>query len=175
AAQGGVLFLDEVGELPETVQTKLLRVLQEGQVLTVGEEREERVDVRIVAATNRDLAQRVEQGAFRPDLLHRLNVLPLHIPPLRQRREDVRPLVDHFVAMHASSFGRPCPTLTDEVVEALEKLELPGNVRQLENIVRRALVNHTSSAALRLGDLPPEVWREVAADGSEGLSAPSSG
>jgi len=175
AAQGGVLFLDEVGELPEAVQTKLLRVLQEGQVLTVGEEREERVDVRIVAATNRDLDQRVEQGAFRPDLLHRLNVLPLHIPPLRQRREDIRPLVDHFVAMHARSFGRPCPTLTDEVVEALEKLELPGNVRQLENIVRRALVNHTSSAALRLGDLPPEVWREVATDRSEGVSTPSSG
>ena len=174
-AAGGVLFLDEVSEMSLAAQAKLLRFLQEREFQRLGGTRVVKTNVRIVAATNRDLAQRVEQGAFRPDLLHRLNVLPLHIPPLRQRREDIRPLVDHFVAMHASSFGRPCPTLTDEVVEALEKLELPGNVRQLENIVRRALVNHTSSAALRLGDLPPEVWREVATDGSEGLSAPSSG
>lgn len=164
AAQGGILFLDEVGELTEAVQTKLLRVLQEGQVLTVGAEREERVDVRVVAATNCDLAQRVGQGAFRADLLHRLNVLPLHIPPLRHRREDIRPLLDHFITLHSRSFGRPCPALAPEVVEALERLELPGNVRQLENIVRQALVKPVGSAALRLGDLPPEVWHEVVTD-----------
>jgi DNA-binding NtrC family response regulator len=175
AAQRGILFLDEVGELPEAAQTKLLRVLQEGQVLTVGDDREERVDVRIVAATNCDLAQRVEQGAFRVDLLHRLNVLPLHVPPLRERREDIRPLVDHFVALHAGSMGRSRPTLTPEVGEALEKLEFPGNVRQLENIIRRALVNHTSSSALSLGDLPPEVWREVATDAHGCAATPPAG
>jgi DNA-binding NtrC family response regulator len=172
AAQGGVLFLDEVGELPESIQTKLLRVLQEGQVLTVGEEREEPVDVRIVAATNRDLAQRIRQGVFRPDLLHRLNVLALHIPPLRQRREDIRPLVSHFVQRHAASFGRSCPQLTDEAVEALEKLELPGNVRQLENIIRQALANHNSMARLQLSDLPSEVWREVVTEPNEQTSSP---
>ena len=162
AADGGVLFLDEIGELPEAIQTKLLRVLQEGMVLTVGEERESEVDVRIVAATNRDLGQRVEQGSFRADLLHRLNVLQLHIPPLRERREDIRPLTAQFIEVHCDPL--PCPSLTDETVEALERLKLPGNVRQLENIICRALVNRAVPEVLGLRDLPMEVLSEVAED-----------
>jgi DNA-binding NtrC family response regulator len=164
AADGGILFLDEIGELPEAIQTKLLRVLQEGMVLTVGEERESEVDVRIVAATNRDLAQRVEQGSFRADLLHRLNVLQLHIPPLRERREDIRPLADYFIEMHCDPLALPCPYLADEAVEALERLKLPGNVRQLENIICRALVNRATPTVLGLRDLPMEVLSEVAED-----------
>ena len=173
AAQGGVLFLDEVGELPEAIQTKLLRVLQEGMVLTVGEEREEAIDVRIVAATNRELAADVGQGKFRADLFHRLNVLQLHIPPLRERREDVRPLVSYFVETH-SAFSLPCPRLVDETMEALERLELPGNVRQLENIICRALVNRAAPALLQLRDLPVDVLMEVAARASQPLHVPSS-
>jgi DNA-binding NtrC family response regulator len=149
------------------VQTKLLRTLQEGRVLTVGDEREEPVDVRIVAATNRDLAVRVAQGAFRTDLFHRLNVLPLHIPPLRERPEDIRPLAEHFVGKHARPMGCDPPVLADETVEALEKLELPGNARQLENIIRQALVRQSSPDALQLSDLPPEVWNEISAAGRE--------
>ena len=172
AAEGGVLFLDEVGELPETIQTKLLRVLQEGMVLTVGEEREEPIDVRIIAATNRDLAQRVEEGSFRADLFHRLNVLQLHIPPLRERREDIRPLANHFVEMH-SAFATPCARLADEAVEALEHLRLPGNVRQLENVICRALVNRAVPSTLQLRDLPLEVLSEVAANVAQPLSVPA--
>jgi DNA-binding NtrC family response regulator len=175
AADGGVLFLDEIGELPEAIQTKLLRVLQEGMVLTVGEEREGEVDVRIVAATNRDLVQRVEEGSFRADLLHRLNVLQLHIPPLRERREDIRPLADHFIEVHCDPLALPCPYLTDETVEALERLKLPGNVRQLENIICRALVNRVVPTVLGLRDLPVEVLSEVAEDGAaSNLPAPVS-
>jgi DNA-binding NtrC family response regulator len=162
AAEGGVLFLDEVGELPEWTQTKLLRVIQENRVLAVGEEHEQPINVRIIAATNRDLVQRVEQGSFRADLFHRLNVLPLHIPPLRERREDIRPLFNHFVKAYSKSLG-PTPEVAAEAVEALEQLNLPGNVRQLENIIRRALVSHHTSGPLRLSDLPSEVWHEVLA------------
>jgi transcriptional regulator with GAF, ATPase, and Fis domain len=167
AAHGGVLFLDEVGELPDSTQTKLLRTLQEGRVLTVGDEREEPVDVRIIAATNRDLAALVAQGAFRADLFHRLNVLPLPIPPLRERPGDIRPLAEYFIGKHAGPMGREPPGLADETVEALEKLQLPGNARQLENIVRQALVQQSSTDALQLSDLPPEVWNEISAAGGE--------
>ena len=182
AAHRGVLFLDEVAELSPPVQAKLLRVLQEGRVLAVGEEREEAVDVRIVAATNADLAQMVAAGTFRADLYHRLNVLSVRVPPLRERPGDVPELVRHFVRKHRHLH----PEVVDvhpEFLEAVGHLQLPGNARELENLVRWALVQHDGAAPLGLRDLPVDVVRDVvrhcrAADiGSEapGLVAPPSG
>ncbi len=172
AASGGVLFLDEIGELPEALQGKLLRVLQDGKILTVGEEREETVDVRLVAATNRDLGEQVRRGRFRIDLLHRLNVLQLNLTPLRERREDIGPLVDFFLVKHAGASGRARVTVAPEVITALRRLELPGNVRQLENIITRALGTHDTADPLQLCDLPPEVWQEVAEKRELAPSAP---
>jgi len=171
-----------VAELSPPVQAKLLRVLQEGRVLAVGEEREEAVDVRIVAATNADLAQMVAAGTFRADLYHRLNVLSVRVPPLRERPGDVPELVRHFVRKHRHLH----PEVVDvhpEFLEAVGHLQLPGNARELENLVRWALVQHDGAAPLGLRDLPVDVVRDVvrhcrAADiGSEapGLVAPPSG
>ncbi|MGH7461605.1 MAG: sigma 54-interacting transcriptional regulator, partial [Longimicrobiales bacterium] len=147
AAQGGVLFLDEVGELSESVQSKLLRVLQDRRVLAVGDEKDASVNVRVIAATHRDLAERVAQGAFRADLFHRLTVLTLRVPPLRERREDMGPLIEHFLAQYGELvLGRPV-SATTEFVQAISQLELPGNVRELENILRRILVCRTEGSA----------------------------
>jgi two-component system response regulator HydG len=161
AADGGVLFLDEIAELSVQLQAKLLRVLQEGRVLAVGDEREVAVSVRIIAATNADLRAMVDAGTFRADLFHRLNVLSLHLPPLRERRADIPPLVAHFARRHGIlNPGMPV-TWHVEFVDALCQLDLPGNARQLENLVRWALV-HNSTGRLELGDLPPEVWEQLA-------------
>jgi DNA-binding NtrC family response regulator len=161
AADGGVLFLDEIAELSVQLQAKLLRVLQEGRVLAVGDEREVAVSVRIIAATNADLRAMVDAGTFRADLFHRLNVLSLHLPPLRERRADIPPLVAHFARRHGTlNPGMPV-TWHGEFVDALCQLDLPGNARQLENLVRWALV-HNSTGRLELGDLPPEVWEQLA-------------
>jgi DNA-binding NtrC family response regulator len=161
AAHGGVLFLDEVGELEESLQTKLLRVLQEGRVLALGEDQEIPVSVRVIAATNRDLVELVRQRRFRADLFYRLNVLSLCVPPLRERLDDVAPLVEHFVAKHGSLNPAIAPTIAGEFVEALQASGLPGNARQLENIVRRALVQKDDDGPLGLRDLPAEIWRQV--------------
>jgi transcriptional regulator with GAF, ATPase, and Fis domain len=160
AADGGVLFLDEVGELDESLQGKLLRVLQQGRVLAVGEDREVAVDVRVVAATNRDLEEMVERGTFRADLYHRLHVLPVRVPPLRERPEDVAPLVRHFMHRHAG----PCAAreVTDAFLAALRQARLPGNVRQLENLVNGVLAGREDDRPLDLPDLPPEILAEVA-------------
>jgi DNA-binding NtrC family response regulator len=161
AADGGVLFLDEIGELALPIQAKLLRVLQEGRVLAVGDEREVPVSVRIVAATNANVRAMVDAGTFRADLFHRLNVLSLHLPPLRERRADIVPLVEHFARRHGALNPAAAVTWDGEFVDALCQLDLPGNARQVENLVRWALV-HNTSGRLELGDLPPEVWEQLA-------------
>jgi transcriptional regulator with GAF, ATPase, and Fis domain len=163
ASDGGVLFLDEVGELADDLQVKLLRVLQERRVLGLGEDHEVIVKVRIVAATNRNLEQLVLQRQFRADLFHRLSVLTIAIPPLRERPSDVKPLVEHLVKKHEGLGRAGAVSVSPEFVEALRQLDLPGNVRQVENLIRQALVNKEGDDPLTLRDLPAEVWRELAA------------
>jgi two-component system, NtrC family, response regulator HydG len=170
AADKGVLFLDEIGELDASIQTKLLRVLQEGRVLAVGDDADVAVDVRVVAATNRPLRQMVADGQFRADLYHRLNVCSLTIPPLRERRSDIPSLVEHFVRLHGR--GRGASTLAPDAafLEAMTRLDLPGNARQLENLVRRALAHHDGGGPLDLCDLPADVWNDVVAAAAIGAS-----
>jgi transcriptional regulator with GAF, ATPase, and Fis domain len=139
-AHGGTLFLDEVGEIPLELQPKLLRVLQEGQFERVGEERTRRVDVRIIAATNRDLRREIEAGRFRQDLYYRLNVFPLEIPPLRGRKEDVAVLAAHFLAQSARKLNRPTPRPTPTDILRLQAYDWPGNARELQNVVERAVI-----------------------------------
>jgi DNA-binding NtrC family response regulator len=138
-ASGGTLFLDEIGEIGADFQAKLLRVLQEGEVLPVGAARARAVDVRVVAATNRALREAVGEGRFREDLYFRLNVIPLQLPPLRERVEDVLPLAAHFLARHAAEAGRRL-ALSAEAERALAAHAWPGNVRELENAIERAVV-----------------------------------
>jgi transcriptional regulator with GAF, ATPase, and Fis domain len=161
SADHGVLFLDEVGELDLALQAKLLRVLQDGHVLAVGADRDVKVNLRVIAATNRDLEAMVREGTFRADLYHRLNVVAIRIPPLRERREDIAPLVEHFVDKHSALLGLLAIQLEPEFVAALTGLSLPGNARELENVVRRALVNSTDANSLGLGDLPREYLSEL--------------
>jgi len=139
-AMHGTIFLDEIGELPLEVQPKLLRVLQEGQVERLGNPRPVDVDVRVIAATNRDLPAMVIDGRFQEDLYYRLNVIPIHIPPLRERREDIPVLVEHFIKKHAQRAGKTIDGIETGVLEALQSSEWPGNVRELENTLERAVV-----------------------------------
>jgi two-component system nitrogen regulation response regulator GlnG len=143
-ASGGTLFLDEIGDMPIDLQAKLLRVLQSGEVMPVGGRSPERVDVRIVAATHRDLDERVRSGAFREDLLYRLRVVPMSIPPLRDRIEDVRTLALHFVGRYATELAEGPVSLPDTTIARLEAHDWPGNVRELENAIKRALVLSTN-------------------------------
>ncbi|MBB5771248.1 DNA-binding NtrC family response regulator [Brevundimonas vesicularis] len=139
-ADGGTLFLDEIGELPLDMQVKLLRALQEGEIDPVGGKRPIKIDVRIVSATNRDPAQQVKDGAFREDLFYRLNVFPIEAPALRDRREDIAPLVDHFIARFNAEEGKRIAGCAPETLALLQGFDWPGNVRQLENAVFRAIV-----------------------------------
>ncbi len=136
-AQGGTLFLDEIGDMPLEAQTRLLRVLQQGEYTTVGGRTAMKTDVRIIAATNRDLRQFVRQGLFREDLFYRLNVVPLRLPPLRERTEDVPDLVRHFLALAQEEQEFPVKSIDTEAMELLKKHKWPGNVRELENLVQR--------------------------------------
>jgi DNA-binding NtrC family response regulator len=139
-ANGGVLFLDEIGELPLDMQVKLLRALQEGEIDPIGSKRPTRVDVRIISATNRDLAQQVSEGRFREDLYYRLNVYPIDLPPLRERREDIAGLIELFIRRFNVEEGKRVQGATAETMALLQAHEWPGNVRQLENAVYRAIV-----------------------------------
>ncbi|RUO91139.1 sigma-54-dependent Fis family transcriptional regulator [Corallococcus sp. AB018] len=136
-ASGGTLFLDEIGDVGMKVQSQLLRVLQEGEIRRVGESVPVKVDVRVLAATNKDLKARVAEGLFREDLLYRLDVVHLHLPPLRERREDIPALVEHFASLHARGGVRP--VVTADAMARLTVYDWPGNVRQLENVMARAL------------------------------------
>ena len=139
-ADGGSIFLDEIGTLTTALQSKLLRVLQEREFEPLGAERTERVDLRVIAATNRDLRQMVTDGRFQEDLFYRLNVIPIHIPPLRERRDDIPALVEHFVSKHAHRIGRRIERIDQGVLAALQQYDWPGNVRELENTIERAVV-----------------------------------
>jgi DNA-binding NtrC family response regulator len=143
-ADGGTIFLDEIGTLSTAVQAKLLRVLQEREFEPLGAERTQHVDVRVIAATNRDLKQMVSDGTFQEDLYYRLNVIPIDIPPLRARREDIPVLIDHFVAKHTQRSGKRIDRVEEAVMEALHRYDWPGNVRELENTIERAVVLSTS-------------------------------
>lgn len=156
AANGGTLFLDEVGELPLVVQPKLLRALQEGAVRRVGADREREVDARLVAATNRDLEAHVSQGRFREDLYWRLNVIPIHIPPLRDRAIDIPLLVDHFMTRACLAAGRQPLDVASDTLAILTAYSWPGNVRELENAVERALAL-ARGARLTPDDLPERI------------------
>jgi two-component system response regulator HydG len=144
-ADGGTIFLDEIAELDLEVQGKLLRVIQEGEVRPVGEDRAVKVDVRIISATHRELTQEVEAGRFREDLFYRLNVVRIDLPPLSERPEDLEPLIDHFVAKYAERFGIENPQLTPSARRRLLSRTYPGNVRELENTVERMLALATGS------------------------------
>jgi len=139
-ADGGTLFLDEVGEIPLALQSKLLRVLQEGEFECVGEDRTRRVNVRMIAATNRQLEQAVVAGRFRQDLYFRLSVFPLEVPPLRERREDIAMLAAHCIERSAARFHLPTPRLSEANVEALRRYPWPGNIRELQNVIERAVI-----------------------------------
>jgi two-component system response regulator AtoC len=151
-ADGGTLFLDEVGDLDLAIQAKLLRALQEREVTRVGAERTERVDVRVVAATNRDLEALVKEGRFRDDLYYRLNVIPLRLPPLRERPGDLPALLDHFVRSFAERLGRPVPMPPPEVLAAAARYPWPGNVRELRNLCERAALMGWDAVAPLLGE-----------------------
>jgi len=138
-ARGGTLLLDEVSEMPLTLQPKLLRVLQEREVDRLGDTRSVRIDVRVIATTNRRLRDAVQQGSFRADLYYRLNVIPLVLPPLRERREDIPELAQHFVRQHKGNFGGQEAMLSPELLERLQQHDWPGNIRELENLIRRVL------------------------------------
>ena len=151
-ADGGTLFLDEVGEIPLDMQSKLLRVLQEGEFERVGEERTQQVDVRIVAATNRDLKQEIEAKRFREDLYYRLNVFPIQIAPLRDRKEDISVLAAHFVDLSSRNLNRDTPRLTQGNILQLQRYDWPGNIRELQNVIERAVI--TSVKGRLRFDLP---------------------
>jgi formate hydrogenlyase transcriptional activator len=150
-ADGGTIFLDEIGELPLDLQPKLLRVLQEGEFERVGGSKTLRVNVRVVAATNRDLEAEVEAGRFREDLYYRLNVFPILSLPLRDRKEDIPLLVSHFCQKHGGAMGKRIDTIPPDVLTALADYHWPGNIRELENVVERSLILSPGST-LTLGD-----------------------
>jgi len=155
-ADGGTLFLDEIGELPVNLQVKLLRVLQEEHIRRLGDTKDIKVDVRIIAATHRDLTADVKAGRFREDLFYRINVLAIHIPPLRSRREDVSLLIDHFVTRNNARLGTSIRGLSPESRKLLLEYAWPGNVRELENTIERAMVL-AESDVLQTGDLPERI------------------
>ena len=155
-ADGGTLFLDEIGDMPAGLQTRLLRVLSEGRFYRVGGRDEVSVDVRVIAATNQNLEALVDEGRFRNDLFHRLNVISLQTPALRERREDIPHLVEHFLTRAAAEQGTESKQVAPGVLEALKRFDWPGNVRELENLVRRLTVL-SPSRTIQLEDLPIEI------------------
>jgi two-component system response regulator PilR (NtrC family) len=169
-ADGGTLFFDEIGELPAALQVKLLRVIQEKSIRRVGGNSDRRVDVRMVAATNRCLEDEVAAGRFREDLYYRLNVIQIALPPLRDRPEDVPLLVQHFVEKYAAELGREIEGCSDEALQVLLAYPFPGNVRELENVIERA-VALTRESVIRPDVLPPTVLRPAAAIGESRIPA----
>lgn len=159
-ANGGTLFLDEVGDLTPTVQVKLLRVLEQREFQRVGDSRSIRVDIRLIAATNRQLRQEMERGRFRDDLFYRLNVFPIELPPLRERAEDLPMLVNHFIEKFNHQMGRRVHGLSGEAMDALYLYQWPGNVRELENAIEHAFV-HSRGVLIQSDDLPTHIIRAV--------------
>ena len=160
AANQGTIFLDEIGTMPMLLQTKLLRVLQEEEVERVGSTRPIKIDVRVISATNQNLAEEVKRGNFREDLFYRLNVIPVTLPPLRDRTEDILPLARHFLAKYCKEMKRPLMNISKEAVEAFESYDWPGNVRELENVMERS-VALTEEASIQVGDLPSAITKSL--------------
>lgn len=180
AANHGTIFLDEIGTMPLHLQTKLLRVLQEQEVERVGSNKPLKLQVRVISATNLDLESKVKSGEFREDLFYRLNVIPLHLPPLRERKQDIMPLVLHFLEKLGRLMGRPNMMVNKQALEALEKYSWPGNVRELENLVER-MIALTDGSVITLDDVPTGITSgkvfgdfvdfESSADGMDMVSA----
>ncbi len=154
-AEGGTIFLDEVGEIPLSLQPKMLRVLQNGEVRPVGSDQPVAINVRVIAATNKDLARELEAGTFREDLFYRLQVIPIHLPPLRSRRSDIAPLIAHFLEKANHKYGISA-RISDEAMVYLWEYDWPGNVRELENAIER-LVILCENGQIGLADLPPNI------------------
>ena len=166
AADNGIIFLDEVGELPLDMQAKLLRVIQDGEFLKVGGTKPVKTDVRIISATNRDLADQVEKGVFRRDLYYRLNVFPVRVPALDERREDIAHLADHFIGKYNEKFGMN-KYMDDDAKESLASHKWPGNIRELENVVQRLLIASSGEAITVM-----DVVRELDGDLIKGIEPP---
>ena len=166
AADGGTLFLDEITEIPHSVQVKLLRAIQEREIRRVGDARDIKIDVWLIAASNRDLAKAVADGVLREDLFYRLNVIPIHLPPLRDRPEDIALLVSHFVEKISREMGKAVPGVSESALGILERYHWPGNIRELENVIERAIVLG-SGAVLGAEGLPPDL------DAPRGVPNPS--
>ena len=168
-AQGGTIFLDEIGDVPLHIQTKLLRVLQEGEIQRVGGTETIKVDSRVVAATNRDFASMIKSGQFREDLFYRLNVFPIHIPPLRERMDDLPQLLEHFLKKHAALAGNRVTKFAPGVLPSMMNYQWKGNIRELENLIKRAIIKTTgdtiTSVELVTGEQAP-VQSAAPADGS---------
>ncbi|MFI5398149.1 MAG: sigma-54-dependent transcriptional regulator [Candidatus Binatia bacterium] len=171
AADGGTLFLDEISEIPLVLQVKFLRAIQEKEVTPLGSTRPVRVDVRIVAATNRDLEEAVRHGSFRTDLFYRLNVVPIHLPPLRERREDIPLLVERFIADFSRIYGVEPKRVTAEAMERILDYDWPGNIRELQNAIERAFAL-SSEPEITLKNLPPAVLRAEDAVAAAPAAAP---
>ena len=160
-ADSGTLFLDEIGEISTEMQVKLLRAIQESEFERVGGVTTRRVDVRLVTATNRDLGQQVQQGAFREDLYYRLNVVPIRLPPLRERADDIPMLVEHILARYALRLGRSVEGVTQDALDVMLRYAWPGNIRELENVIERTVL-FCDSEVIAAADLPPEIKDEAA-------------
>ncbi|HUS21825.1 MAG TPA: sigma 54-interacting transcriptional regulator, partial [Aeromicrobium sp.] len=173
-AHKGTLFLDEVGTMSAALQMKLLRVLQEREFERVGDSNTTKVDVRVIAATNSDLTRMVAAGQFREDLYYRLNVIPVHIPPLRERRDDIPLLVQHFLDKFRGD-GRPPATVSQEAMRRLMSYNWPGNVRQLENAAERAVAFGGGRGQIEAADLPPEMGGAEPPSLSGSLALPDEG
>ncbi|QDG49936.1 sigma-54-dependent Fis family transcriptional regulator [Persicimonas caeni] len=174
AADGGTVFLDEIGELPQNTQVKLLRVLQERTIKPVGGNAEISVDCRVVAATNRDLREEIAEGRFREDLYYRLNVIPIDLPPLRARGSDVKLLIEHFVDVYASRMGVEIDGIDSEAMRILLNYNYPGNVRELQNIVERA-VTLTRGSMIGVDVLPPHLQEDSFSRVARDLEVPAEG
>lgn len=172
-ANGGTLFLDEIGDMSLSTQAKILRILQEQRFQRVGGSRFIQVDVRVVAATNKNLEEEIKAGRFREDLYHRLNVIPVEVPPLRDRREDIPLLVEEFVEEFCKGRGYPRRQFSDGVMEAFKQYTWPGNVRELKNVVERLLIL-ARSQVVEVADLTPPIWAGPQVVAKPGLQSPQS-
>jgi transcriptional regulator with GAF, ATPase, and Fis domain len=162
-ADGGTIFLDEIGELPVELQVKLLRVLQEGEFEPVGSSRTQKVDARVIAATNRDLKQATQEGKFREDLYYRLNVFPIELPPLRERGDDIGLLAENFARRFANRMGRAIESLSEDCIRRLKSYGWPGNVRELQNVIERAVIT-SRDGRLNLDRALPESGKVAASE-----------
>jgi transcriptional regulator with GAF, ATPase, and Fis domain len=165
-ADGGTIFLDEIGDMPLELQSKLLRIIQDGEFERLGSPRTIKTDVRIIAATNRDLVEEIKNGRFREDLFYRLNVFPITMPPLRQRKEDIPLLVNHFVAKFNHKIGKKIETVSKDTLNALQEYHWPGNVRELESVIERAVIISQGSA-LQVLDRFDSFCKAVEPEGQE--------